>query len=185
MIKVELDLENFEKSSYSVKDNDPDFFIYENENNAFVGEIGLNFEENFEKLFFQFLENQASFIGKLHSGFALINVNKKEKSIEIFRDFFGIKPLYFSQIANKFIITSQIKPLALANQKKLNNEHINDYLRAEYDDNQIGKSTFFENVFRILPGHKYHISKKGISKTLIYNSFEKPLESFKTILKKI
>ena len=104
MIKVELDLENFEKSSYSVKDNDPDFFIYENENNAFVGEIGLNFEENFEKLFFQFLENQASFICKLHYGFALINVNKKEKSIEIFRDFFGIKPLYFSQIANKFII---------------------------------------------------------------------------------
>ncbi|MCP9770146.1 hypothetical protein EGI22_19755 [Lacihabitans sp. LS3-19] len=181
MIKVEIDLDNFEKSSYSVNENDGDFIIFENENNVFIGEIGMNSEENFEKLYFQFLENQASFFDKLHYGFALINVNKKEKSVEIFRDFFGLKPLYISQIANKFIITSQIKPLALSNQKTLNKEHINDYLRAEYDDNQISESTFFENVFRILPGHKYHISRKGISKTLIYNSFEKPLESFKAI----
>ena len=43
----------------------------------------MNSEENIEKLYFQFLENQTSFLEKLHFGFALININKKMNNIEI------------------------------------------------------------------------------------------------------
>jgi len=91
---------------------------------------------------------------RLNGMFAIALYDKKNKKLILARDQFGIKPLYFSVLEDslKILFSSEIKPLFYSGlvDKKPNDRIIYRYLKYRIHDDQ--RETFFENIYRLLPG---------------------------------
>ncbi|MFZ3577776.1 asparagine synthase (glutamine-hydrolyzing) [Virgibacillus sp. DJP39] len=98
---------------------------------------------------------------KVRGMFAFSIWDSKEDVMFIARDFFGIKPLYYTQntVDNSFIFGSEIKSF-LKNPsfiKEFNNEALKPYLIFQYP---VLDETFFKGVFKLKAGH-YMVYKNG------------------------
>lgn len=98
---------------------------------------------------------------RLRGMFAFVIWDSKKESVFIARDFFGIKPLYYSQNTedHSMIFGSEIKSFMkypLFN-KELNKEALKPYLTFQYSAMD---ETFFKGVFKLKPGH-YGLYKNG------------------------
>jgi len=86
------------------------------------------------------------------------------------RDKFGIKPLYYYLDTNKFLFSSEIKGLLVANiKRKPNDKVIYDYLvngLVDYSEN-----TFFEGIKQLKPGHYllFDLSSKNVEVKRYYD----------------
>ncbi|WP_096274076.1 asparagine synthase (glutamine-hydrolyzing) [Paucisalibacillus globulus] len=98
---------------------------------------------------------------KLRGMFAFALWDKKEESLFIARDFFGIKPLYYTHNTtdNSFLFGSEIKSFLQfpGFQKELNKKALKPYLTFQYSALD---ETFFKGVYKLRPGH-YMIYKNG------------------------
>lgn len=82
--------------------------------------------------------------------FALYDRDKK--IIFCSRDRFGVKPFYYSDLADKFVIGSEIKQiLYFQDKKKVNLSVLMDYLVAGYEDHN--NNTFFNNILKLEQSH--------------------------------
>lgn len=96
-------------------------------------------------------------------GIALYDVKKKR--LVLARDHFGIKPLYYAMTENnKFIFASEIKPLINSGliAKKPNDKVIYRYLRYRIHDDT--EETFFDGVFKLMPGQLMILEGKEITR---------------------
>ena len=91
-------------------------------------------------------------LSHLRGMFAFAIYNKKDNSLFMARDFFGIKPLHYAFKDSHFIYGSEIKSiLAFPDfEKKLNMNTLNNYLSFQY---AVPPETFFEGVYCLMPGH--------------------------------
>jgi asparagine synthase (glutamine-hydrolysing) len=105
-----------------------------------------------EVLVHGFEEWQEDLLNKLRGMFAFAIWNKKEKSLFLARDFFGIKPMHYTQVGDHFIYGSEIKSILQfpGFEKKLNLNALDHYISFEYP---VPPETFFENVFCLMPAH--------------------------------
>ncbi len=73
------------------------------------------------------------------------------KRVLLFRDRFGIKPLYYAQNAEGFAFASEIKPLfaALGITPAVNRDNLHAYFTYRYVP---GSTTLFQNIRRVPPG---------------------------------
>ncbi|RDW15472.1 asparagine synthase (glutamine-hydrolyzing) [Oceanobacillus chungangensis] len=98
---------------------------------------------------------------KLRGMFAFAIWDKKADHLFIARDFFGIKPLYYTENTtdNSFIFGSEIKTFLKhpAFKKELNKDSLKPYLTFQYSALD---ETFFKGVYKLRPGH-YMIYKNG------------------------
>ncbi|MBT5856596.1 asparagine synthase (glutamine-hydrolyzing) [bacterium] len=69
------------------------------------------------------------------------------------RDMFGIKPLYYGGLDNRFCFASEIKVLLSLDPtfKTVDKTSIYDFIR--YDQKDHSENTFFKDVKQLLPGH--------------------------------
>ncbi len=109
-------------------------------------------------------------LGRLRGMFAFVIWDKKRGELFGARDFFGIKPLYYTSMGGAFIFGSEIKsflhhPLFV---KELNTDALETYLTFQYS---ACEETFFKGVKRLLPAH-YFVYKDGIMKTQRYWSVD-------------
>ena len=83
-------------------------------------------------------------------GFAIYN--KKDKSLFMARDFFGIKPLHYTMVGDHFVYGSEIKSILQfpGFEKKFNMDTLNNYLSFQY---AVPPQTFFEGVYCLMPAH--------------------------------
>jgi len=83
-------------------------------------------------------------------GFAIYN--KKDGSLFIARDFFGIKPVHYAQVGEHFVYGSEIKSILEFPKyvKKFNKKTLDSYLSFQY---ALPPETFFEGIYCLLPGH--------------------------------
>lgn len=99
----------------------------------------------------------AGTLSRVRGMFAYLIYDAKKKTLYGARDFFGIKPLYYYQNGDTFIVGSEIKAfLKHPNFKKeLNQQALKPYLMNQYNDLS---ETFFKNVYRFPAGHwfEYH-----------------------------
>lgn len=97
-------------------------------------------------------------------GFAIYNTN--DNSLFIARDFFGIKPMHYTQIGNDFVYASEIKSILEYPkfEKKFNRKALDSYLSFQY---AVPPETFFEGVYCLMPGH-YLWYKDGEVETTRY-----------------
>lgn len=105
-----------------------------------------------EVLVHGFEEWKEELLNKLRGMFAFAIWNTKDKSLFIARDFFGIKPMHYTQVGEHFVYGSEIKSILEfpGFEKKFNRNALNNYISFEYS---VPPETFFENVFCLMPAH--------------------------------
>ena len=105
-----------------------------------------------EVLVHGFEEWHEELLNKLRGMFAFAIWNTVDKSLFIARDFFGIKPMHYTQVGNSFVYASEIKSILdfPGFEKKFNKNALNNYISFEY---AVPPETFFENVFCLMPAH--------------------------------
>lgn len=105
-----------------------------------------------EVLVHGFEEWQEDLLPKLRGMFGFAIYNKKDKSVFIARDFFGIKPMHYTQIGEDFVYGSEIKSILEHPKfvKKFNTKALDTYLSFQY---AVPPETFFEGVYCLMPGH--------------------------------
>lgn len=105
-----------------------------------------------EVLIHGFEEWQEDLLPKLRGMFGFAIYNTKDKSVFIARDFFGIKPMHYTQIGEDFVYASEIKSILEHPKfvKRFNTKALDTYLSFQY---AVPPETFFEGVYCLMPGH--------------------------------
>lgn len=145
-----------------------------------------------EVLIHGYEEYGVDLLKKIRGMFAFAIWDTKNESLFIARDFFGIKPLYYTQNTkdNSFIFGSEIKSFLKhpGFKKELNKDALKPYLTFQYS---VLEETFFKGVYKLKPGH-YMIYKDGQIETKQYwdpkfdekeNSLEYYVEKIKETMK--
>lgn len=119
-----------------------------------------------EVLVHGFEEWKEDMLPKLRGMFGFAIYNTKDNSLFIARDFFGIKPMHYTQIDNDFVYASEIKSILEYPkfEKKFNRKALDSYLSFQY---AVPPETFFEGVYCLMPGH-YLWYKDGEVETTRY-----------------
>ncbi|MBY0121237.1 asparagine synthase (glutamine-hydrolyzing) [Bacillus sp. S/N-304-OC-R1] len=107
-----------------------------------------------EVLIHGYEEYGVDLLQKLRGMFAFAIWDTKKETMLLARDFFGIKPLYYTQNTtdNSLIFGSEIKSF-LKNpsfKKELNKDALMPYLTFQYS---VLDETFFKGVYKLKPGH--------------------------------
>ena len=130
--------------------------------------LGYKFQtkSDTEVILHGFEQWQEKVLDKLRGMFGFAIYNTIDKSLFIARDFFGIKPLHYTQVGDNFVYASEIKSiLEFPNYvKKFNVHALDNYLSFQYC---VPPETFFEGIYCLLPGH-YLWYKDGKVETTRY-----------------
>ncbi|MGN0203642.1 MAG: asparagine synthase (glutamine-hydrolyzing) [Coprococcus sp.] len=105
----------------------------------------------------------------LRGMFAFVIWDRKKQKLFGARDFFGIKPLYYTLMGGELMFASEIKafldhPLF---KKELNEERLADYMTFGCVP---GTETMFKNVFKLAPGHYFEFENGIMSITRYYQA---------------
>ena len=89
---------------------------------------------------------------KLRGMFAFVIWDKKNETLFGARDFFGIKPFYYTIAEGDFIYASEIKAILEhpAVKKEVNPVALENYLTFQYS---VLEETFFKSIFKLMPAH--------------------------------
>lgn len=118
--------------------------------------IGLGYEfyteTDSEVILHGFEEWGEKVLDRLRGMFGFAIYNKKDGSLFIARDFFGIKPVHYAQVGEHFVYGSEIKSILEfpKYKKKFNRKTLDNYLSFQY---ALPPETFFEGIYCLLPGH--------------------------------
>jgi asparagine synthase (glutamine-hydrolysing) len=107
-------------------------------------------------------------ISKLNGMFAFVIFDREKMQLSMYRDAFGIKPLYYHLDNHSFTFSSEISPILLLQNKQNRSNHnvVYEYIvNGKYESNE---ETFFENIFKLMPGcfinfdiYNFKIIEKG------------------------
>lgn len=101
-------------------------------------------------------------IPKLRGMFAIAIYDKKEERIILARDYFGIKPLYYTTFTSdqSLIFGSEIKALLAhpAAQKEFNPDALRPYLTFQ---TSALNETFFKGIYKLPPAHILSVDLRG------------------------
>ena len=119
-----------------------------------------------EVLVHGFEEWKEDMLDRLRGMFGFAIYNTVDHSLFIARDFFGIKPMHYTQIGEDFVYASEIKSILEHPKfvKRFNTRALDTYLSFQY---AVPPETFFEGVYCLLPGH-YLWYKDGLVETTRY-----------------
>ena len=119
-----------------------------------------------EVLVHGFEEWREDLLNRLRGMFGFAIWNRTDESLFIARDFFGIKPMHYTQVGGHFLYASEIKSILKfpGFEKKFNYRTLDNYLSFQY---AVPPETFFEGVYCLLPGH-YLWYRDGKAETTRY-----------------
>ncbi len=112
---------------------------------------------------------------KLRGMFAFVIYDSKNDFVFAARDFFGIKPFYYSLRNNNLVFSSEIKGILEFPEieRKVNEKALEQYLSFQYS---VLPETFFKGIYKLPAGH-YMTFKEG--KLEINRYFNPLMEPFK------
>ena len=89
---------------------------------------------------------------RLRGMFAFVIWDKKTQTLFGARDFFGIKPFYYSIVEGQMVYGSEIKSILEYPhfKKEVNKEALENYLTFQYS---VLPETFFKGIFKLMPAH--------------------------------
>ncbi len=119
-----------------------------------------------EVLLHGYEEYQRGILEKLRGMFSFAIWDDKRKTLFAARDYFGIKPFYYTIADGALIFASEIKSILEfpGYRKEVNEEALEQYLSFQYS---ALPETFFKGIYRLLPGH-YLIYENHQVKTVRY-----------------
>ncbi len=141
---------------------------------VFNGEIYnyRNLKSNLEEFFFRsntdtevvlnlFIKFGYKCLSMLEGMFAFAIYDTQENQMFCARDQFGVKPFYYHIDKDNFWFSSELKSFFSINKNfKKNEKAIFRYLASEYHEHI--KETYYEDIFKIKPGHFVIIKNKKI-----------------------
>lgn len=124
-----------------------------------------------EVLLYSYITKGADFIKDVRGAFALAIYNEGEKTLYLFRDALGLRPLFYTQKSGALVFASEIKGLfpypgieAIVDQEGLTE------LLALGPARKPG-SAIFKGIFEIKPGHYITYNRDGFRDN-VYHQFE-------------
>ena len=105
-----------------------------------------------EVLIHGYEEYGEALLPKLRGMFAFVIWDSKKQLLFGARDFFGIKPFYYSLVDGEMVYGSEIKSLLEypGIQREVNKESLENYLTFQYS---VLPETFFKGIFKLMPAH--------------------------------
>ena len=133
-------------------------------------------ETDSETLIHGFEEWGTDLLNKIRGMFGFAIYNKKDGSVFIARDFFGIKPMHYTLIDGELVYGSEIKSILCHPKfvKKFNTRALDTYLSFQY---AVPPETFFEGVYCLLPGHYMWYRDGKVETTRYFEARFNPDES--------
>lgn len=126
--------------------------------------LGCKFQTNSdtEVILQAFVKWGEAAFDKLNGMFGLAIYDSKSDKLILARDHFGIKPLYFYHSKDQLLFASEIKALLASGKidKKTNDRIVYRYLKFRVQDDT--DETFFDGIYRLLPGQMLTIDKSGV-----------------------
>lgn len=131
-------------------------------------------------------------VTRLHGMFAFAIWDTKKQSLFLARDRVGIKPLYFTQTAHRFLFASEIKSLLQdpAVPRQFNPRSIDRFLTYYYVP---GEETLFDGIHRLEPGHTLTVKQGKVNKQQYWDlnfdappsitSFDEAVEALNDLMK--
>ncbi len=113
-----------------------------------------------EVLLVSYLQWGKTMLQRLRGMFAFALWDARNKELFCARDFFGIKPFYYTQQQGQFIFASEIKSILEhpAYHRELNREALEQYLCFQFS---ALPETFFKGVFKLPPAHCLTVHANG------------------------
>lgn len=112
-----------------------------------------------ESLIHGYEEYGVGLLDKIRGMFAFVIYDMKQDLIFAARDFFGIKPFYYTTQDGNFIFSSEIKSILAYPEvrREVNEEALEQYLSFQYS---VLPETFFRGIYRLPAGH-YMLIRQG------------------------
>lgn len=106
-------------------------------------------------------------LDRLRGMFAFAIWDKQRRELFCARDFFGIKPFYYTMQQGRFIFASEIKCILEhpAYERMLNEEALEQYLCFQFSALE---ETFFKGIFKLAPAHCMTVHADGTTETRRY-----------------
>lgn len=124
-----------------------------------------------EVILHAYMEWGNSCFTSLNGMFAIAIFDRLEKKLNLARDRFGIKPLYYYKSDDYFVFASEIKSILATNlsERKVNYQGLSEYI---WYGNPMGKNTLFKDIWELLPGHLLEIYNGQVKEKCFYNFSE-------------
>lgn len=144
-----------------------------------IGEPGVLSEENSNELVAAAYKKWGSeCFCRLNGAFACYVIDKAKRELILARDQIGRVPLYFSELGDRFIFSSDISEIVKSEgfPREIDPVSLNYYLALRYIP---ADRTIFKNVRRVLPGTfvSYHTNSGDLHETRYW---EPPMEEYET-----
>lgn len=106
-------------------------------------------------------------LDRLRGMFAFAIWDRTKRELFCARDFFGIKPFYYTVQNNQFIFASEIKCILEhpSYERELNEEALEQYLCFQFSTLD---ETFFKGIFKLAPAHCMTVHADGSTETRRY-----------------
>ena len=129
-----------------------------------------------EVLIHAYEEYGPDMVGKLRGMFAFVIWDIENKTLFGARDYFGIKPFYYTVCGNNLIYGSEIKSILEhpAYKKEVNPEALENYLTFQYS---VLPETFFKGIYKLMPSHCFLFKDGKMTVTRYYEPSFEPDES--------
>ena len=136
---------------------------------------GYHFKSNSdtEVLLYSYIEWGKECLDKLNGMFAFAILNKKEKTVFLVRDRFGVKPLYYYHDSDTLIFCSEISPILKVYNKKNVPDYQSVYDFLVYNRTDQSEATFFKDIYKLPHGYIIEIKDKKVEKRKWYELREK------------
>ncbi len=108
---------------------------------------------------------------RLNGIFALAYVDRRAQQLVLARDPFGVKPLYYAMVGNRFVAASELAPLRKLIQAEVDPDSIPLLLRMRYLP---APYTLYKGIFKVRPGHCVRVDLAGPTLTLHESPFAVP-----------
>lgn len=135
---------------------------------TYLQNVQLNSSSDSEVLLHLYAMLGPGFVKLLNGDFAIAFLNRTEQTISLFRDRFGVKPLYVYQSGKTFAFASEIKAFReMGLQLTLNKEEVGRYLVYKYSP---GQNTLFNEVSRVAPAsfQTYQLASEKVSEEVYW-----------------
>ncbi len=104
---------------------------------------------------------QKNNLNELNGYFAYAFYNELDKSLQLGRDRYGVKPLYYYVDNEMLAFASEIKALlAIVGKQELNTEQLYTYFRLNYC---AGNESIFKNIYQLAPGNTLTVCNNKIN----------------------
>lgn len=126
-----------------------------------------------ESILHGYEEYGTDILSELQGMFAFAIWDKKEETLFAARDFFGIKPFYYTLVDRKLIFASEIKSILEypGYKKEVNEEALEQYLSFQYS---VLPETFFKGIYKLEPGTYLTYKDGKINITRYFDPLLKP-----------